>query len=53
MGGFATVFYKKFSDGTFLMVQRLRPHPSNAGDTVSILDQGTKIPYAAQQGQKK
>ena len=51
--GFATVFYMEFSDGTFLMVQWLRPHPSNAGGTGSILGQGAKIPHAAQQGQKK
>jgi len=33
---------------TFLVVQWLRPHASNAGDVGSIPGQGTKIPYAMQ-----
>ena len=34
------------------MVQWLRCHTSNAGDTGSILVLGTKIPHAARYGQK-
>ena len=39
--------------GTFLAVQWLKLHTSNAGGTGSIPGWGTKISYAMQQGKKK
>ena len=39
--------FKTSGLGTFLMVQWLRPMPSNAGDVGSIPGQGTKIPHAS------
>ena len=39
--------------GTSLAVQWLRLRASTAGGTGSIPDWGTKIPHAAQSGQKK
>ena len=39
--------------GTCLVVQQLRLHPSNAGNTGSIPSQGTKIPHAVQCDKKK
>ena len=38
--------------GTSVVVQWLRLHAANAGDLGSIPGQGTKIPHAAQCGQK-
>ena len=45
--------YKNVGMGTSLAVQCLRPRTSTAGGTASIPGQGTKIPHAAQRGQKK
>ena len=39
--------------GTSLVVQWLRPHSSSAEDVGSIPGPGTKIPHAAQYGQKQ
>ena len=39
--------FKASGLGTFLMVQWLRPMPSNAGGVGSIPGQGTKIPHAS------
>ena len=44
---------KKYTEGTSLAAQWLRLHAPNAGSTRSIPGGGTKIPHAAQRGQKK
>ena len=46
------VGFKERISGTYLAVQWLGCHTANAGGTVSIPAQGTKIPHALQHGQK-
>ena len=48
-----TVIKSKIKLGTYLAVQWLRLRTSTAGGTGSIPGPGTKIPRAAQYGQKK
>ena len=46
------ISHKKIIVGTSLVVQWLKLHASNARDVGSISGRGTKIPHAAQRGQK-
>ena len=45
--------FKERGSGTSLEFQWLRLHASNAGGADRIPGQGTRIPHAAQHGQKK